>query len=284
MDRKIRKLLVSGIAAATVLSGVAGCSATNDKAATSQTILTPPETAAIEAAEETGLDIAHINLIPFDYENMGNAEMVWKTSVRDFEDFYTERGYYVYKMKNRDYPFMIDIFMGQQDADGYAIEIIDVTYDGSEMIITVRETAPDDDAEAGEEPGCPGCKIELSRYPDSLKIVNEDGDEFPLRFSNVVKAVGDWDCYFTQADENARYSTYVTRTEDGRYKYINVCETTDFNGLTVQNVFGKFETGIVDTKEEIVEIAKEYGSCGTVVFRDGLIEAAPDDFLTNENI
>lgn len=284
MDRKIRKLLVSGMAAATVFTAVAGCSAQNESSETSQTILTPPETAATEAAEETGLDIAHINLIPFDYENMGNVEMVWKTSVRDFEDFYTERGYYVYKMKNRDYPFMIDIFMGQQDADGYAIEIIDVTYDGSEMIITVRETAPDDDAEAGEEPGCPGCTIELSRYPDSLKIVNEDGDEFPLRFSNVVKAVGDWDCYFTQADENARYSTYVTRTEDGRYKYINVCETTDFNGLTVQNVFGKFETGIVDTKEEIVEIAKEYGSCGTVVFRDGLIEAAPDDFLTNENI
>ena len=70
MDRKIRKLLVSGIAAATVLSGVAGCSATNDKAATSQTILTPPETAATEAAEETGLDIAHINLIPILQHNL----------------------------------------------------------------------------------------------------------------------------------------------------------------------------------------------------------------------
>lgn len=286
MNRKVTLLLVSGMTAATVLTGVAGCSADLTQTETSRTILTPAETAATEeATEESGPDIANITLIPFDFENMGNKEMVWKTSERDIEEYYTNRGYYVYAMKNPDYPYMIVISMGEQDTDGYVIEVIDITYDGSEMIITVRETSPDDDAEVNEEPDYPGCEVSLSRYPDSLKIVNEDGDEFPLMYSNVIKAVGDWDVYFTQADQNARYQTFVTRTEDGRYKYVNVCELPIFTGITVENVFGKFETGTADTKEEIVEIAKAYGSCGTAVFRDDLFnECTADDFLASENI
>lgn len=288
MDRKIRKLLVSGMAAATVFTAVAGCSAQNESSETSQTILTPPETAATETdTGDAGLPIANITPIPFDIYNKGNAEMVWKTSERELEEYYKNRGYYVFSMKNPDYPFLIDISMGEQDTDGYAIEIIDIAYDGSEMIVTVRETAPDDDAEVNDGPHYPGCRLQLSRYPDSLKIVNEDGDEIQIRYSNVVNAVGDWDFYFEKADGNATYRTYVTKAEDGTYRYINVYDVTTYvetKGITMEYIFDEFATGTADTKEELVEIAEKYGSCGNVTYRDDLFnKITPDDFLANEN-
>ncbi len=51
MNRNFTKLLVSGMAAATVFTAVAGCSAQNESLETSQTILTPPETAATGTAD-----------------------------------------------------------------------------------------------------------------------------------------------------------------------------------------------------------------------------------------
>ena len=103
MNRKIRKLLVSGMAAAAVLTAVAGCSA--ETARTEQTILTPAETAATsEETEASEQEITDYKFIPIDMIRHDNKEMVWKTSERDLEDYYTNRGYYVYAMKNSDYP------------------------------------------------------------------------------------------------------------------------------------------------------------------------------------
>ena len=75
------------------------------------------------------------------------------------------------------------------------------------------------------------------------------------------------------------HKTYVYETVDGKYSYLNVFSTTVNYGSTKWNNIVK-DSGIVDSKEDIVETAKEFGSCGFILYAgDSVTFHTVDEFL-----
>lgn len=75
------------------------------------------------------------------------------------------------------------------------------------------------------------------------------------------------------------YKTYVYETVDGQYSYINVISTTVNYGVTRWRNIVK-GSGIVESKEDIIEVAEEFGSCGFVLYAgDSVNNHTVDEFL-----
>ncbi|MCR4649301.1 MAG: hypothetical protein K5776_09505 [Lachnospiraceae bacterium] len=68
---------------------------------------------------------------------------------------------------------------------------------------------------------------------------------------------------FSQGMGEFSQETYVYKASFGKYKYVNVKAATDgWGGPFIRTVVG---SGKVDTKEELVEIAKENNACGQLI-------------------
>lgn len=177
-----------------------------------------------------------------------------------------ERGYYVFEDAEDMCPYKIVIAMGERSTGGYDIEITDVVYDGSALVITVKETSPDPTDFVTEAFTYPCCAIELTILPDDISVVSESGVEFEClnTYLDGSDIEDGWLCVIEDGGGEIMRKTYVYETADGGYEYINVESTTTSWGAATWNDVIK-GSGTADTREEVVDAAEEFGSCGFVL-------------------
>ena len=163
---------------------------------------------------------------------------------------------------------IIVICSGKKSTGGYSIKIVDMDYEENDdlVTITVNETSPEG-ATVTDAFTWPTCYIYFSARPKNVKVVNTDGDELTYQGGYQEEFVDGKDhiAVFIAGAGEISQKTYVYKTDDGRYRYVNVTAVTESWGSTKWKETLK-GSGVVDTKEEIVEVAKMHNSCGTVMY------------------
>lgn len=92
---------------------------------------------------------------------------------------YSKRGYYVdtYKMPNS--PWFYIITMGKQNSGGYSIEISEVKIDkNNNAEVIVKETSPKSGETVTMALTYPAVCLELNKKPNSIRIINTNGEVF----------------------------------------------------------------------------------------------------------
>ena len=92
---------------------------------------------------------------------------------------YSKRGYYVdtYKMPNS--PWFYIITMGKQNSGGYSIEISEVKIDkNNNAEVIVKETSPKSGETVTMTLTYPAVCLELNKKPNSIRIINTNGEVF----------------------------------------------------------------------------------------------------------
>jgi len=201
----------------------------------------------------------------------------------------TERGYYVFQSKeDAAFPYKILIAMGKKSTGGYDISITDIQYDGSNITITVRGTVPAPDSMVTEAITYPACAVEISERPLTFKVVDEGGTEFQCLLTRMEKTTGDSEkdgkliAWFADGAGEIMHKTYVYELSDGRLRLENVKSVTESWGSPkwIDTVTG---TAIVSTRQEAVEAAKKFGSCGYVMYpNDSNRPHSVEEFLANK--
>ena len=135
------------------------------------------------------------------------------------------------------------------------------------MTITVKENSPAPDTVVTEAFTCPICYIRLSSLPKEVKVVTASGAElnFQGNYREDFEAGNDYIAVLSDGAGEIVEKTYVYKNDDGTYRYVNVEAITESWGSTKWNetLVG---SGTAATKEEIVEIAKNHNSCGSVFY------------------
>ena len=175
------------------------------------------------------------------------------------------RGYFIFQDKQDKLPYKICIAAGEFSTGGHDIKITDIQYDGSKLKITVMETSPAPTDCVTEAITYPCCAVETDKLPGNIEIVTEKGTVFDcldtqLDASEIEKG---WIAIIQNGAGERMRSTYVYELPDGKYKYINVQSTTKSWGSSKWNHVVK-GSGIVDSREAVVEESKKFGSCGFV--------------------
>lgn len=219
------------------------------------------------------------NICGFDYKLEGNEEYGPDA----------DRGWFLFKGEESD-ECIIMICSGRKSSGGYSMEIVDIDYSEADelMTVTVDETAPDEGWVVTEALTNPTCYLRLSKLPNNVKVRNSVGSELNYQ-GEYGKEINAEDGYIAILSDGAGEivkKTYVYKTDEGKYKYINVTSVTESWGSTKwkDTLDG---SGVVDTKEEIVYIAKNHDSCGYAIFPNNgtLINVEPstiDDFLNTD--
>lgn len=178
--------------------------------------------------------------------------------------FFLDRGYFLMASDETD-EVILAVCSGKRSTGGYSIEISDIDYTDPLMTITVKENTPAPDMMVTEAFTCPICFIRLSSLPGDLKIVTASGDElkFQGNYHEEFKSGNDYIAILCDGSGEIMQKTYVYKTDDGRYKYVNVESRTESWGSPKwkDTLTG---SGVVDTKEELIEIARNHNSCGHV--------------------
>ena len=92
---------------------------------------------------------------------------------------YSEKGYYVDTLNQANAPYYYIISMGEKGSGGYSIEITDVKIDEKNNVnVTVKENSPQEDDIVTMAFTYPTCTLELSKYPNSITIKDEKGNEY----------------------------------------------------------------------------------------------------------
>ena len=264
------------IAAASVLFGMAGCKMNEVKADANVPLNGPttivinpvsekdagtktPETSAAEPSEaskpglpESGIiNGLYYHLIPSSSSGSGSSD---------------GRGYYIFQDRQDKLSYKILIAAGQFSTGGHDIFISDIQYDGSKITITVQETAPKPTDTVTQAITFPCCAVEIDKLPEKIEVVSKDGAVFEkldtrLDASAIEKG---WIAIIEDGVGEFMRATYVYKTADGKYKYVNCNLVTSSWGSTKWNKTVK-DSGIVDTREEVVEAARKFGSCGFVI-------------------
>ena len=163
---------------------------------------------------------------------------------------------------------IIVICSGKKSTGGYSIKIVDMDYEDNDdlVTITVNEASPEG-ATVTDAFTWPTCYVYLSAKPKNVKVVNTDGNELTYQggYQEEFVAGKDHIAVFIAGAGEISQKTYVYKTDDGRYRYVNVTAVTESWGSTKWKETLK-GSGVVDTKEEIVEVAKMHNSCGTVMY------------------
>ena len=163
---------------------------------------------------------------------------------------------------------IIVICSGKKSTGGYSIKIVDIDYvENDDLInITVKEDSPEGNT-VTEAFTWPTCYIYFSARPKNVKVVNIDGEELTFQGGYQEKFVAgkDYIAVFSAGAGEILQKTYVYKTDDGRYRYVNVTAVTESWGSPRWKETLK-GSGIVDTKEEIVEVAKMHNSYGSVMY------------------
>ena len=256
-------------AAASVLIAMAGCGVREVKADVKETTSAPTvivintkseepkETAATETsvAETTAApsegDLKESGIINGLYYHLIPASSSGSSG---------GRGYYIFQDRQDKLAYKICIAAGEKNTGGY-----DIQYDGSKLKIIVKETSPAPTDYVTEAITYPCCAVEIDQLPENIEIVSEKGTAFErletqLDASEIEKG---WIAIIQNGAGEMMRSTYVYELPDGKYKYINVQSTTKSWGSSKWNHAVK-GSGIVDSREAVVEESKKFGSCGFV--------------------
>lgn len=257
----------------------AGCGAVEssgkDKGDTEETTASESE----ETEEETTATSA--GQTPSDFAESGTVdgidyEIAGSVSTGDSE----QRGYYIFMDAEDELPYKVLIAAGEFASGGYDIEITDIAYDGSEMTITVYETAPSPEDAVPDVMSYPCCGVELSVLPESIKVVTTDGYAFDCLYV-YLDATEVSEGYFAVIEDGAgeiMYKTYVYELTDGTYSYINVTATTTSWGATTwQEVING--SGKADTRDDVVAAAEAFGSAGFVMYPGDSAAYSLEEFI-----
>ena len=192
------------------------------------------------------------------------------------------RGFYIESPERQDATCYFVICSGQKNTGGHNIKIVDLGMNGNRLFIVAEETSPAPDQMVTEALEYPYCVLELDKMPESYEVINTEGRYFSyilepdmeddetreilesLRGDGYQVPEGYCAVLNGGAGEIA-YKTYVYYHDDGSadqpyYEYINVTSTTVSWGSTIWK--DRFDSsGIKNSKEEIVDAARQHGSC-----------------------
>ena len=232
----------------------------------------PAET-ALDTAADTDPEPAEPSKIPLTGNTGDLNYQILPSSVEGLK----ERGYYVFEERESEYPCKIIIAAGEFSTGGHDIAIVDVRYDGSEVTVVVKETSPAPTDIVTEAFTYPSCGIELSTLPGMVKVTDPNGNEFNCLYFYLLEEdiEPDWIAVIKNGGGEIMHETYVYETVNGKYSYINVLSMTVSYGSTHWKEVVK-GSGFADSREDVVEAAKKFGSYGFVIF--------PDDMQTPHTI
>ena len=193
----------------------------------------------------------------------------------------SEPGFYLFQAAEDEYPYKVIIDAGEKNTGGYDIQITGIEYDGTEAVIIVEETTPAIDDAVTQAFTYPCCGVSFDTLPKSIRVVNTAGDEFPCFYIRLdeTEIKDGWFAVIEDGSGEIVFKTYVYKTDDDKYEYINVTSTTVSYGAAEWNdvVSG---SGAADSREDVIAAAKEFGSCGFVMFADkGSTVFSVDEFL-----
>ncbi len=281
MDLKTKSIICGSTAAALIFGAVTGCSATPevlpDTAETTinvTAVVTSEETTAAETsattAADAGTDAAGADDVFVKQGETGGVGYLIEDN-GPAEGIFPYKGYSYFcsigLSDENEYPFKIFITMGEQSTGGYSIEIVNIEYDGDQMIITVRETAPSATDMVTEALTYPCCEVRLTALPINVKVVNEAGEKFEYigMMSFFKEIADDWIRVYENIADGKYYRTYVYETEDGYYKYYNV-EITIRDYYVSGMAFVVRSSGIAESEDELMEAVERFGSNGEIFY------------------
>lgn len=278
MRHGIKRLICCGTAAAAVLTVFAGCSS---KELEHDSGRKEERTTESETYEETDADVTIPDVSGTTQPSAAKlppegtaGDISYKIETASSEGHSDDRGYYLFSSDDDEYPYAVIIAAGEFSTGGYGIDITDIQYDGSEMTITVTETSPGPMDIVTQAFTYPCCGVKLSAVPENMKVVSTGGYEFECLYVYLDKTEiePDWIAVFEDGAGEIMQKTYVYETPDGKYSYRNVESHTKSWGSTewVEVVKG---SGKADSKEEILDAAKDFGSAGFVLFPDDMSKA-----------
>ncbi|MBR6987413.1 MAG: protease complex subunit PrcB family protein [Clostridiales bacterium] len=208
------------------------------------------------------------------------GDISYRISASSVEGTVETAGFDIFSEEQDIYRFAVIINAGEKSTGGYEINITDIAYDGSEMIITVEETSPGPDEMVTEALTYPSCAVELDKLPKSVKVVWTNGTGLPCDYIYIddYELPEGWLAVLKDGAGEIMYETYVYETSDGKYEYINIRSTTVSWGAAEWNdiVCG---SGAADTREDVVSAAEEFGSAGFVMFNNDSATYSIDEFL-----
>ena len=290
--KQYKKVLLTGMAALLAVSFVlAGCDKGKDMTAIDNMTEreSPPtgesedETADDQQADSKAggaFDMAPGDPIESSGSENGLGYLVEPAS-RSGDQEGAEPGFYLFEASEDEYPYKVIIDAGEKNTGGYDIQIVGIEYDGTEVIITVEEITPAPGDVVTQAFTYPCCGVSFDTLPKSIRVVSTAGDKFPCLYVylDATEIRDDWFAVIQGGSGEIIFKTYVYKTDDDKYEYINVTSTTVSYGATEWNdvVSG---SGAADTREALVLAAKEFGSCGFVMFADkGSTVFSIDEFL-----
>ena len=208
------------------------------------------------------------------------GDISYRLSDSSVEGTVETAGFDIFSEEQDIYRFAVIINAGEKSTGGYEINIIDITYDGTEMVITVEETSPGPDEMVTEALTYPSCAVELDKLPKSVKVVWTNGTGLPCDYIYIddYELPEGWLAVLKDGAGEIMRETYVYETSDGKYEYINIRSTTVSWGAAEWNdiVSG---SGAADTREDVVSAAEEFGSAGFVTFNNDNNVYSIEEFL-----
>ena len=257
MNTKIKITIISLMLAATLCTG---CGPASDTDVT--TVQTIPVGAVVPTDKETKTPDKG-SLAGVDYTIVNNGENGRERL----------RGYRIDALEQDDSPIYIMIYSGEKSTGGYSIRITDV-YEDSDGYFTVKveETEPDPTSSVTEALTYPSCMLTVNILPKKLKVIDQNGNEMEKLNKDIVEEKAEDAAVADDVEADAEtliaviqdgggeimWKTYVYKTSSG-YKYRNVETKTKSWGSANWKETDK-DSGEVSSKEEIVSIAKKFGS------------------------
>ena len=185
MRHGIKRLICCGIAAAAIMTFVAGCSVNDKKNDRSDRDKGSSGFETVDGSKEENSDRRDTSgsgwtaapAQPF--IGSGSVDDINYSVVTDTAEGRSDaRGYCVFEDESDEYPVKVVIQAGEFNTGGYDIEVVDVQIDGGIVIITVEETSPGSGDIVTQAFTYPWCSVGFSRLPDGFKVVNTEGYEF----------------------------------------------------------------------------------------------------------
>lgn len=199
------------------------------------------------------------------------------------------RGYYIDMLDQPNSPYFVVINSGERNTGGYGISVVDIGVQDGEVIITVEETFPSSGDIVTEAITYPSCEVKFDKLPETFRVVDTMGEVFketfnyndntspdtsfndPRLYEDDYQIPDGWIASFRNGAGEIMIETFVYEDIKG-YKCINVQAITVSWGATQWKNRFKSETTAAD-KDAVMEVAKQFGSDGFVIFPDDLNKA-----------
>ena len=284
MKRDSMKAICCITALAALLAAMAGCSSKGGSDRTPAADTSKPYEASdtddadetdkpddTEDTKETSESEADEPSEQADLPDEGDIGDISYRFVSDTSSDFPDKGYVILDSDKADdeYPFKLVIESGEKNTGGYDIEIVNIEYDGTTLIVTVNETAPGTGDIVTQAFTYPCCAAEFTLIPDDIRVVDTNGNYFDCVYGYLANTeVHDgWFAVLEDGVGEIMHKTFVYEKEDGTYRYINATSTTVSYGATEWNtVINSF--GIAGTRDDVVKAAAEFGSSGFVLRPD----------------